>query len=57
MYHQLSNNMQAAIDTDNKEAALGAVLEAGDAFNADAITLEEYSSIRGDFTEAYPDLI
>lgn len=57
MYKELSNNMQAAIDTDNKEAALGAVLEAGDAFNADAITLEEYSSIRGDFTEAYPDLI
>jgi len=57
MYKQLSDNMTSAIDTGNKEAAAQAVLEAGDAFNGNAITFDQYIDIRSDFREAYPDLI
>src|SRR5690554_62629 len=52
MFKQLSNNMQAAIDTGNTEWAVGTYGEAKDAWLAKAITHDEFAEIRADFQEA-----
>jgi len=57
MYQKLSDNMQVCIDTDNKQGAIDAYSEARDAWMAEAITHEEFAEIRGDFAEAFPDIL
>lgn len=57
MYQKLLKNVHAGIDTGNQEWAVRAYGEANDAWRAHLITHEEFAEIRGDFQEAFPDLL